>query len=140
MMKKHILLLIVFAGLINFSCNNSTCKNTNPIFDQYPPESKEYLFELAKLLKTSDPSKINFSFERYAENNRKPQIYISVKSDAICAILILNIEKSKKGIENYLIHKGKSYQSAEIKDLKYSISQDGDHIKFIFQEIGEIID
>lgn len=141
MTKTLIKTLTVFC-LLTFiaSCDRPVCKNTNPIFDKYSPDAKEYKDELAKQLTTVDRSKLTYWMDTYQENNDAKLINVHIQGDGLCAKIVLTINDSDKGIEGIIKTKGMGYRGAELEDLKFDIKQDSTSTEFVFQEISGIVD
>lgn len=126
--------------LFNVSCDRPVCKNTNPIFDKYLPEAKEYKAELVKQLAKTDESKLTYWMDKYQEENNTKYLEVYIQGDGLCAKMELTISDSKKGIEGIIRTKGISYGGAELEGLKFDIKQDSTSTEFIFKEISGIID
>ncbi len=141
-MKTYSVKIIILFSLIIFiaSCVRKTCENTNPIFAQMPPEDKEYKDELIKQFDKIDKEKLKFTLEDYYRVSNRECICVNVQGEGLCAKIVLEIGKSKKGIENILENKGKGYIGAEFKDLKFDIKKDSTETKFVFKEISGIVD
>ena len=122
------------------SCDRPTCENTNPIFNKYSPDTKEYKDELVKQLNKVDKSKLTYWMDTYQEINDSRYISVYTQGDSLCAKIILKIDSSENGIERILEKKGMSYCGAELEDLKFDIKKDSISTEFVFQEISGIID
>jgi len=116
------------------------CKNTNPNFDNYSPDTKEYKDELVKQLATVDKSKLTYWMDTYKEDNNSQTILAHIQGDGLCAKILLVVNESDKGIEGILKNKGLGYGGAELEDLKFDIKQDRTSTEFVFQEISGIVD
>ena len=141
MTKTSIFILTIF-GLLIFatSCNRTMCKNTNPNFDNYSPDTKEYKDELVKQLATVDKSKLTYWMDTYKEDNNSQTILAHIQGDGLCAKILLVVNESDKGIEGIIKNKGMGYGGAELEDLKFDIKQDRTSTEFVFQEISGIVD
>ncbi len=141
-MEKYIIKSItVFCFLlIIVSCNRPNCRNTNPIFDKFSPDRKEYKDELVNELEKVDKSKLTYWMDRYQEIGNSQFMYVNIQGDGLCAIIVLSIESSKKGIEGILKNKGNGYIGAKLDNLKFKIKKDSTSIEFIFKEISGIVD
>jgi len=133
------LLFIALMATVCFACTTSTCTNTNPVFDQYSPESKEYKTELAKLLATSDPKTLTFWFSEYKSIGGKEFLYFRVKGKDLCALIPMQNSDWKR-LEDLRQKQGKGYRGAEFTNLKFDIVQDSTGLVFEFRNYGEIID
>ncbi|MCF6132530.1 hypothetical protein [Flavobacterium wongokense] len=141
-MKKtaSICLFIFLFSLVVGSCDRPNCTNTNPVFDKFTPDSKEYKEELARQLKSVDPSELTYWMKDYTEQNDKKYLYVNVQGDGLCAVLFLNIRDSEKGISKLISKKGVSYHGAEFKDLKFDAVKENGETQFIFKSISWIVD
>ena len=140
MTKTSVFFLTIFGLLFAVSCGRPVCKNGNPIFGKYSPDTKEYKDELVRQLAIVDQSKLSYWMDTYQEVNNSQRIRAHIQGNRLCAQIILNINDSKKGIEGIIKTKGKGYQGAKLEDLKFEIKQDSTSTKFIFQEISGILD
>lgn len=125
---------------ILFSCDRPVCKNTNPIFDKYTPEKKEFKDELVKQLAKVDKSKLSYWMDKYQEKNKSQYLWVNIQGDGLCAEMVLKVNESHKGIEGILENKGKGYGGAELENLKFDIKQDRLKTEFSFKEISGIAD
>ncbi len=142
-MTTHLFKTLTIFCLLSFiiSCGRPVCKNTNPIFDEYAPETKKYKDELVKQLAIVDKSKLTYWMDNYREDsNAQKYIQAHIQGDELCAKIVLLVRGSTKGIEGILKTKGMSYSGAVLKDLKFDIRQDSISTEFIFQEVGWILD
>ena len=135
---KRLSAFIVLTTLF-FACDRPVCKNTNPLFDEYSPESKEYKAELIKQLKILDKSKLTYWFKEYIESNGQESLLFHIQGDGLCAIIEINVEQWGK-LEKLKQKKGVSFRGAEFRNLKFDIIQDSANIKFIFRDFDRIID
>jgi hypothetical protein len=141
MKKYHIPIITAFIFLIfNISCDKPYYKNRNMIFDKFAPETKEYKDELIKQLEKADKTKLTYWLESYNENDTSQSINVKIQGDSLCALIVLKITSSKKGIEGIIKNKGKGYIGAELINLKFEMEKDNTLTEFIFEEISEIKD
>jgi hypothetical protein len=121
------------------SCDRHDCKNTNPLFDNYSPESREYKTELVKQLKKTNKLKLSFWFNEYVESNGKEMLFFNIQGDGLCAVIVLNVDQWNK-LEELRQKKGVSFRGAEFKNLEFDIQQDSTNVNFIFSDFDKIID
>jgi len=140
-MKGTIKLFIILISLtaVLIACDRPYCKNTNPVFDKYPPESGEYKSELVKQLDSTDKSKLSFWFNKYVESQGQELLFFNIQGDGLCAVIVLQVEEWSK-LEELRQKKGESFKGAEFKNLKFDIQQDSTSIKFIFRDYSRIMD
>ena len=141
-MTKFSTFILTISGLLFLvaSCDRRECKNTNPIFDKFSPDTKEYKEELVKQLAKVDKSKLTYWMDTYQEGDSSQYIHAHIQGDGLCAKVVLIINDSEKGIEGLLKNKGMGYGGAELKDLKFNIKQDSTSTELVFQEISGIAD
>ncbi len=125
--------IILFGG-----CDRPKCTNTNPVFEQYAPNSNEYKSELIHQLKLRQPGDVHYWINKYEEIDRKPFMTIYIQADGLCAEGYLDIKNPNK-LQKYKNVKGISYSGAELRGLQYAIDTINGKITFLFEE-GKIID
>jgi hypothetical protein len=140
-MKTIIKLFIAFFGLpiIILSCNRPVCKNTNPIFDKYKPNTEEYKAELAKQLELVDRSKLSYWFWEYIDSTGQELLFFKITGDELCAIIVLNVDQWNK-LEELRQKKGVTFRGAEFINLKFDIKHDSIKTEFIYRDFDRIID
>lgn len=140
-MKTQFNLFVILFSLttVFISCDRPDCKNTNPLFDNYSPDSREYKVELLKQLKNIDKLKLSYWFKEYGESNGKEMLFFNIQGDGLCAVITLNIEQWSK-LEEFRQKKGDSFRGAEFKNLEFDIRQDSKNVYFIFRDFERIID
>lgn len=137
--KVNFLIVIISLTILIIACDRPVCKNLNPIFDKYSPESREYKTELVKQLETIDKSKLTYWFYEYVESNGQEFLWFNIQSDEICAIIVLDVEQWGK-LEELRQMKGVTYRGAKFIRLKFDIRQDTSNIKFIYRDFTRISD
>ena len=140
-MKLHTRLTISTIILITLlsACSKPICKNSNPVFDQKQPGSKEYKEELVKQLQTIDRSKLTYWFKDYVETGGRELLQFDVQGDGLCAVLEMEVEDWTR-LADLRKKKGASYGGAEFKDLKFDILKDSSNIRILFKNYSDIID
>jgi len=140
MKTKVNVLFILFCLFMFFSaCERTNCTNTNPVFDKFRPDDKEYKAELIKQLETTDKSKLRYWFKEYVVSNDRELLFFYIQGDGLCAQLVLYVEKWNK-LGELRKKKGVSFRNAEFKALKYDIQRDSLNIRFIYRDHDKIID
>jgi hypothetical protein len=141
-MEKYLIKTITAFILLIFivSCDKLVSKNRNTIFDKYTPETKEYKDEVIKQIEKVGKTKLTYWMESFKENDNSQSINVNIKGGSLCAVIVLKITSSKKGIEGIIKNKGKGYIGAELKNLKFKIEKDSKSTEFVFEEISEIND
>ncbi len=126
------LLLLIFVSLN--SCDRPQCKNTNPIFDQYNPATKEYKAELAKQIKIAGLQNLRYWFDKSLKENEKELYELYLQGESLCAKIIVENKSNRKHLGNG------GYSGAELKGVKINIAQDSTGTNFILENIDKIID
>lgn len=140
-MKKFVALLTISGILILASaCDRAVCENTNPVFDHYAPDTREYKAELAKRFATADRSELSYWMDTYHEDDSLKTILAHVQGDGLCAKILLVVGNYDRGIEDLIQKKGMGYRGAELEDLEFDIVQDSVTTAFVFKGISGIID
>ena len=148
--KKYVNIFLGYLFILFFDCcDRPACKNSNPIFNNYSPNSEEYKNELAHQLRINKSENISYWFDRYFVENSREFMEIYVQGDSICAkgiIFIRNGSLDKLGgikrlqLEDLIRVKGGGYQGAELDGLKFEEVRDSLTINFVFKDIESIID
>lgn len=126
-------------AVILISCNKPECNNTNVIFERYTPGSQQYNAELVKQLQAVDQSKLSYRFLKYAESNEQEMLYFNVQGEGLCAQMVLNVDNWNK-LELLRQKKGMSFRGARFENLVYEVKQDSGTFRFVYQDVGRIID
>jgi hypothetical protein len=121
------------------SCDMPECKNTNPVFEQYAVDSREYKAELVKQLHATPQDKLEYWVDQYIEKNGKPYMSVFIQAPGLCAKGILDITNDKD-LGNFKSVKGGGYRGAELKGLKYHIDSSADNYEFVYESVEAIID
>jgi len=132
-------MFLAFFFVCLMSCDRPVCKNTNPIFDDYQPNSKEYKQELIKQLSIVKKSKLTYWFKEYIEYENEEQLHFYIQSKELCAILVLNVEQRDK-LEQLRKNKGVGYKGLQFTNLQFEIRQDTLNPKFIYRKHSIIVD
>jgi len=135
---KFFLPLFCLAILL-FSCDRPVCKNTNPVFDKYSPDSEEYKSELVKQLGIVDKTKLSYWFSEYVESAGKELLYFRIQGDGLCAKIVLNVDQWNK-LDELRQKKGETFIGAEFVNLKFEIVQDSLKTEFKYIDFDRIID
>lgn len=138
--KSFKAVLLVGLVLLMVSCNQTECKNTNPIFNQYQPNSNEYNKELAKQLQLTDNSKLTYKLQRYENQNGKEYLYISIQGDSLCATTAIRVNHWDDKLIGIKETQGKGYSGAVLKNLKIESIQEGATAEFVYKSVVAIVD
>jgi hypothetical protein len=133
-MKKTLLFFLISIAVI--SCDRSNCKNTNPIFDKYSPESEEYKTELVNYV---DQDKLTYWLESYKSENNKEYISVHIQGESLCAVGVIRVV-DWRGIEGIKRTKGKGYRGAELVGLKFIAVKDSSTTELVYTGIDYIFD
>ena len=135
---KNLLLFCLFAFIT--SCEKPKCLNTNPVFDKYSPEEKQYKDELIKQLKLVDKSKLIYTFNRFQEDDSLQYFHISIRGEGLCAKGIITIKKWDDKLESIMKSKGMGYSGAIFKNLRFDFYQDSLKTELIYKSLDGISD
>jgi hypothetical protein len=137
-MKKDALLLGLIISMMS-SCDRPACHNTNPVFERFSPEAKEYKDELARQLQLAENKGISYWFDKYEASNNREYILVYIQGKELCAkgFILVNDWKKLEGIRRT---QGISYGGAELKGLRLDIRTDSAHTELIFKDVDYIID
>jgi hypothetical protein len=133
------LLFIPVFVIALFSCRSPECKNTNPIFDQFSPESQEYKHELKKQLEADPGEHTEFWTQVYLENDGKEYLNARVIKKHLCAIMILEITNNKD-LEQFRKNKGAGYIGSELYGVSYAIVDENGSLNFKLENASGFID
>jgi hypothetical protein len=134
-------LTTVFISIILFTyiaCDRPNCKNTNPIFDKFSPESSEYKLELSKQIQSVGFENLDYWFDKYLKINDKEYIEINVQNDSLCAKATVEVKNWSK-IEG-LRKEINGYRGAKLNGLRMRIERVGNKVDFIYEDIANIED
>ncbi len=81
--KIKIILPLFCLALLLSACDRPVCKNTNPVFDKYSPDSDEYKSELIKQLGVVDKTKLTYWFSQYVESDGKELLFFHIQGDGV---------------------------------------------------------
>ena len=140
-MKSNLIKLLTIALTLVFitSCDRPVCKNTNPVFEKFSPETKEYKDELVKQLKQVNNSKLTYWLDKYQESDAQEFLYIFIQGDGLCAKGVVTVNQWNK-LEGIKRTKGKGYVGAKLKNLKLDIYQDSANTELVYKDVDRIID
>ncbi|MES2374765.1 MAG: hypothetical protein V4557_19465 [Bacteroidota bacterium] len=137
--KKQIFRMLTVVALFFIACGAPDCKNENRVFEKYPVDSKEYINELARILKANDETGISFWFDRYEKQQGKEYLFVDIIGKKFCAkgkILVTDWNK----IEGIQRTKGISYSGAGLVGFKVDYIQDSTSTVLVYKNIDYIFD
>ena len=137
--KFKFLFAFLCLALLFGACDRPECKNTNPVFDQYLPDTEEYKAELAKQLGPIARSQLRYWFREYNNTSGQELLYFNIQGEGLCANIVLSVEQWDK-LKLLRQKKGISYRGAEFKNLQFDIRQDSLKTEFILNDFTKIID
>lgn len=129
----------LFIALLFASCQRE-CYNTNPVFDNNPPESKVYQDELVRQLGSDSHNDISYTLEKYEEKGGVPYLHINLKDDGLCAIAVVKVMHWDENAFGIRDKKGKGYYGAGLLNLKINCIQTGRKTELIYKSIDAILD
>lgn len=121
------------------ACDRPKCNNTNPIFENYAPNSGTYKDELAQQLSKINRKDLTYWFQKYEDQNASESLYFHIQSETLCAIIQLNVDNWEK-LENLRNAKDIGYRGAEFINLQFDVIKDAKSNKFVYSSFDRIID
>jgi hypothetical protein len=114
------------------------CRNSNPIFDRFSPDTKEYKTELAKEFGNRENKDLSFWYNRYLKKGEAEYIQVSVQGENLCAIAEIQVTDWSKisGMRREI----SGYRGAELEGLDFEIIQDSAGINFPFRDVQSVVD
>ena len=137
--KINLFILLISLTSVFIACDRPECKNTNPVFDKYSPDTREYKAELVKQLETVDNSTLTYWFKDYVESDGQELLYFNIQGEGLCAVIVLHVDDWGK-LKELRQMKGDTFRGAEFKNLTFNTQQDSTNIKFLFKDYSRIID
>lgn len=131
------LILSVFIAFTG--CSPADCVNTNPIFDKYSPEDKEYREELANVVNRCHKDSIAAWIHSYDVVHGREYMYVNMIGRSVCAIAMMDITGNEE-LKQYRKVKGHSFNGAFLPHLKYHVEQTEHGVDFVLDKVGEMID
>lgn len=133
------LYIVCTLALLAISCTTE-CKNTNPIFDKNLPASKTYQEELIRQLSSNGNEDPDFHLENYVEREGETFLYVTVKGANLCATAVVKVMHWDAELEEIHRTKGKGYQGAGLKNLKFDIVRDSTTTLLVYKDVDYIVD
>jgi|GEM_PF-669551 len=138
-MRTHSGFILSALILVLSSCDRSTCKNQDPIFDRSSYDSQEYKQELADRIDQLGMDDLHYWFDSYVQQNGNDYILVDIQNDSLCAKGMIQV-KDWSMIEGIKRTKGASYKGAELKGLSFEVTKDSAGIEFIYKTLDRIVD
>jgi len=120
--KINPLLTLIALAAFFIACDRPDCKNTNPLFDRYSPDSREYKAELLRQLEIVDKAKLTYWFNQYIESDGQEQLFFNVQGDGLCAIIVINVKEWGK-LKELRQKQGAGFRGAEFRNLQFDIKK-----------------
>lgn len=131
-------LFVLIVLILSISCDRPNCKNSNPIFEKFPPESDEYKSELADKIGLIGIENLDYWFDKYHMTNNKEFIEVFVQNDSLCAKAILEVNDWSKIKGLRQVNNG--YSGAKLNGLTMRIEKVGIQTRFILENLKSIDD
>lgn len=130
--------LLLATLIFSNSCDKPECKNTNPIFDKFMYNTKEYKSELAKQILSIGTRNLTYWFDKYLKKGSEEFILIHIQGEKLCAKGEIKVNDWSKisGMRKEI----SGYRGAELKGLKLEIEQDSTGTNLIYKSVDMIID
>jgi hypothetical protein len=145
-MIRKVFFLSIILVMFFYSCNSGECKNTNPIFNKYSPVENDYKVELAHQIQLAVQNKVgvNYFFEKLVKDGDSLFLHCKVKSENICAIMVMEVSKPNELLSRIIEKNGMGYRGAGLTGLNYVTINAGGlkgvKTRFIFFTLTGIID
>ena len=133
------LILIVFLFLPFISCDREACKNQNPVFDRYSPDSEIYKEALARIILEKKPTDLRYWLKEYREEAGEEYLFFNVQGSELCAVMMIHMTHWDR-LEKVREKKAVSYHGAEFTGLDYEIMVLNGKIEYVFKTYESIID
>lgn len=117
-----------------FSCNQRTCFNANPIFEEFQPQSGKYKAELAKELSKSP--EVSFAIDAYKVGESVDTLYVKISGEDVCAMGLFQVDKSNEVLSGVRNNKAEGYVGAGLAGARFKIVGD----ELVLEDVGWIID
>jgi hypothetical protein len=139
-MFRKTLNLILSTALLSsaISCDKPECKNTNPVFSNFTPDTKEYKNELANQIKNIGAENLSYWHSGYVKKDTAEYILVFMQGKDLCAVGELQVRDWQKisGMRRDV----SGYRGSELKGLKFDIRQDSAGTNIVFKDVVSIID
>lgn len=136
MMRYYIFLFVAL-----LSCSKPDCTNSNPVFNKYAPNTKQYNEELARQLKKHKPNQLRYWIESTAISGNREYLVAEVQGEDLCAMLWLDITNDgDRKMEHVKLVKARSYEGAALLGLKYQVAENEDGYHFVYQSVEVVLD
>jgi hypothetical protein len=120
------------------SCSKPECKNSNPVFNTFSLDTKEYRIELAKQIRNIGAENLSYWFNGYLKKGAAEYIIVSIQGKDLCAAAEILV--SDWGKVSGMRKEVSGYEGSELKGLDFEIVQDSTGTSFVFKDIDQIID
>lgn len=137
-MKNIETIAILILLIICTACNRPNCKNTNPVFEKFSPESYEYKHELSNQIGIIGFENLNYWFDRYLKIKDKEYIEVYIQNDSVCAKAIVEVKNWSK--ITGLRKEKNGYKGAKLIGLRMRIEHVGNKVDFIYEDVEKIED
>ena len=124
---------------LTVACEKTEDKASNAILLSNAPETKAYKEELVSLLEKTDPTKLEYYFDHYAQKNGTDYLYVNIEGavDATAVVTVHEWDDKLKKIQKF---KGKGYSGSKFKNLKLEVERDSANISFVYKGMDGIVD
>ena len=130
------LLLLLFSVI---SCQRPACNNTNPVFSQFAPDSKEYKNELARQIRSVGVENLRYWYDGYRKEATREFIIAHIQGETLCTkgeLLVTNWDEKIQGLRG----SDRGYSGAELSGLKLDIQEGPAGAILIYKGLDRIVD
>jgi hypothetical protein len=132
------LILCAAAYLFMNSCDMPECRNSNPIFDNFSPDAKEYRSELAKHISHIGAKNLSYWHDKYVKKGGAEYIVVYIQGKDLCAKG--EIQVSDWGKISGMRREVSGYHGAKLQGLDFEVILDSTETNFLFKDTDRVID
>ncbi|WP_139316569.1 hypothetical protein [Algoriphagus marinus] len=126
------LLFLIFG--FTSSCDRPQCENTNPIFDQFAPDTRDYKEELARQMNAIGLDNLEYWFDQSQAISDKEFYEMYIQGKGLCAKIIVENKSNRKNLGDG------SYRGVALEGVIIQTEQNSSETNFILEKIESIVD
>jgi hypothetical protein len=139
---KFFVTLSIGVIMILVSCDRPECKNTNPVFEKFKPESQEYRKELARQIQIIGAGNLRYWVSSLIKKDGEDFLELYIQGDGLCAKLFGRNNSSRfKWVNKDRDYRGGyGWRGAKLIGVEIKTQEDSTGTDFIIENIERIID
>ena len=114
------------------------CRNRNPIFENFSPDTKEHRTELAKQIRNIGAENLSYWHGEYLKKDGIEYIVVDVEGKDLCAKA--EIQVSDWGKISGMRREISGYKGAQLVGLDFDIIEEPTGLRFVLKDIDVVID